>query len=113
MACANKIKTNEKKFRVLVLQCPDCGEERYYVAICDHCGATLEYKETKHLTLDEIKALQADGIEIYGDINQILTDDDDFDIPGTSESTTDGEVIPPLDDDEMNELFDSDEFGPL
>ncbi len=116
MACATKIKTTEKKFRVLVLQCPDCGEEKYYIVVCDHCGETLEYKETKLLTYGEIKKLLAEGIEINGDLSAIMgEEEDDFDVPSEAKKqTTDDDVeLPPLDESELDDLFDSDDFEPL
>ena len=121
MACKTNKRKNklaEKTFKVLVLQCPDCGEEGNYVVLCNHCGATLEYKETKELTIGEIKGMLADEVTFAGDIKKIMadeSDDEDFDIPSDSASAVDDSIgiVPPLDDDEMDALFDSDEFEPL
>ena len=121
MACANKNKNSSKtlgkKFRVLVFYCPDCGEEKHYVLVCDHCGATLEYKKTLHLSLDEIKVLvkelREEGTDLYGDLDKILEDEDDFDIGEAKVDTAadaDSDFLPPLDDEELDNL---DDFEPL
>lgn len=116
MACATKIKTSEKKFRILVLQCPDCGEEKLYVVLCDHCGETLEYKETRLLTLAEIKKLMSEGTEIHGDINEILGEEaDEFSLEGDEKKVSgDSDLeVGALDDSELDDLFDSDDLEPL
>ncbi len=103
MACATKVKNQGKKFRVIVFQCPDCGEEKLYIVVCDHCGETMEYKETKLMTLEEIKQFLSQGGIIHGDVNKIMDDEEiDFEIPSEGSD----EDIPPLGEDEMNEIFD-------
>ena len=103
-----KDKNSSKKFRVLKFMCPNCGEEKYYIIFCDHCGESLEYSGTELLTLEQIQQRIDEGVDIVGADKLLALMDEDIDMTEDLDSE-----IGSLDADELDGLFDDNTLEPL
>jgi len=92
-----------KPYNVIVLECPHCGEEKYYILSCEHCGAegAMRFKEQRLMSKKELEEFydQTNG-EISGDIRTILRSDDDDDKGDVSTPDAD---IPPFTEEDMTD----------
>ncbi len=102
------IKKNQpRKYKVLKLVCDYCGEEKYYIIPCSHCGEPLRCKETLELTSDQIQELLDKGIEIEGIQHIKELNVDDFSTQEKDESNDLKGISP----DEIDLMFDPDDWG--
>ncbi len=102
----NTKKVVTRKYKVIKLSCEYCGEEKYYIIPCPHCGEPLSCNTTLEMSLDEIQELLAKGVDIDG-LQHIkeLGEDDSF---NPNEPTEDLKGISP---DEIDMMFDPDDWG--
>lgn len=109
MSKNKKIKPVQRRYKVLKLVCDYCGEERYYIIPCPHCGEPLSCKETLSLTADEIQELLAKGNDIEGLQHIKELADEDFSTDTSDDDLdTDLKGISP---DEIDVMFDPDDWG--
>ncbi len=102
-----KIQAVQRKYKVLKLVCDYCGEERYYIIPCPHCGEPLSCKETLSLTADEIQELIAKGNDIEGLQHIKELSEEEFSTEEKAELDSDLKGISP---DEIDVMFDPDDW---
>ena len=95
-------KKREIKLPVIVLECPNCGEEVYMLMQCKHCGSVLEFKHVKRMSRRQIEEAVGKGTHFEGDYKKILKQvQDTSNIDGL-----DADIVP-LDENEVDTLDDS------
>ena len=93
------------RFHVIKLKCNYCGEERYIVFFCEHCGENMTVAEVLDLTFDQLKELMRhENVEFYGHPDRVsqLVSDVTGDDPFLKQDTSVGSLSP----SELDTLYD-------